>query len=241
MRKLNISELSKSLEEQIKQSDSQTISLTEIGTVLTIGDGIARVYGLKNVQAGEMVEFSSGIKGMALNLESDNVGVVVFGNDRLILEGDTVKRTKTIVSVGVGNGLLGRVIDACVERCSCWILIRGINNSTWAVDDITFLTESLWVLKSLQDNIILSGMKIMNCKNVCPLKRGVLAPDSYKFNIGGNVMHRMKPLLCYNLDKIRISEEGIFVKTSNILKLMNSVFFNLKSSLQSGYTTIGKI
>ena len=189
-----------------------------------------------------MVEFSSGIKGMALNLESDNVGVVVFGNDRCILEGDTVKRTKTIVSVGVGDGLLGRVIDACVERCLCWILIRGINNNTWAVDCINYLAESLWVLKSLQDNnIILSRMKIMNCKNVCPLKRGVFAPNSYKFNIGCNVMHRMKPLLCYNLDKRRISEEDIFVKTSNILKLMNSVFFNLKSSLQLGYTTIGKI
>jgi F0F1-type ATP synthase alpha subunit len=112
MRKINISELSKSLEEQIKQSDFSQISLKEIGTVLTIGDGIARVYGLTNVKAGEMVEFSCGIKGMALNLESDNVGVVVFGNDRFILEGDKVTRTKTIVSVGVGSELLGRVIDA---------------------------------------------------------------------------------------------------------------------------------
>ena len=112
MKKLNISELSKSLEVQIKQSVSQDVSLTETGTVLTIGDGIARVYGLSNVQAGEMVEFSCGVKGMALNLESDNVGVVIFGNDRLILEGDSVKRTKTIVSVGVGEALLGRVVDA---------------------------------------------------------------------------------------------------------------------------------
>ena len=85
--------------------------------MLSIGDGIARVYGLKNIQAEEMVEFSSGIKviflqGMALNLEPDNVGVVVFGNDKLIKEGDVVKRTGAIVDVPVGEGMLGRVVDA---------------------------------------------------------------------------------------------------------------------------------
>ena len=77
-----------------------------------IGDGIARVYGLRNVQAEEMVEFSSGLRGMCLNLEADNVGVTIFGNDRLIKEGDTVKRTGQIVDVPVGPGLLGRVVDA---------------------------------------------------------------------------------------------------------------------------------
>ena len=86
--------------------------LEETGRVLSIGDGIARVYGLKNIQAEEMVEFSSGLKGMALNLEPDNVGVVVFGNDKEIREGDVVKRTGAIVDVPVGEALLGRVVDA---------------------------------------------------------------------------------------------------------------------------------
>jgi F-type H+-transporting ATPase subunit alpha len=85
--------------------------VSEVGQVLSVGDGIARVYGLDNVQAGEMVEFPGGIKGMALNLESDNVGVVIFGSDSTIKEGDTVKRTKSIVDVPVGKALLGRVVD----------------------------------------------------------------------------------------------------------------------------------
>merc|ERR1712124_157292 len=99
------------LEERILKTSSQ-VSLEEAGRVLSVGDGIARVYGLKNCQAEEMVEFSSGLKGMALNLEPDNVGVVVFGNDKLIKEGDVVKRTGAIVDVPVGEGLLGRVVDA---------------------------------------------------------------------------------------------------------------------------------
>ncbi|MEM8840015.1 MAG: F0F1 ATP synthase subunit alpha, partial [Pseudomonadota bacterium] len=86
--------------------------VSEVGQVLSVGDGIARVYGLDNVQAGEMVEFPGGIRGMALNLENDNVGVVIFGSDRDIKEGDTVKRTGAIVDVPVGKGLLGRVVDA---------------------------------------------------------------------------------------------------------------------------------
>ncbi len=85
--------------------------VTEVGQVLSVGDGIARVFGLDNVQAGEMVEFPGGIKGMALNLEADNVGIVIFGSDSTIKEGDTVKRTGTIVDVPVGKGLLGRVVD----------------------------------------------------------------------------------------------------------------------------------
>src|SRR3954463_593646 len=86
--------------------------VSEVGQVLSVGDGIARVYGLDNVQAGEMVEFPGAIRGMALNLETDNVGVVIFGDDRSIKEGDTVKRTGAIVEVPVGKGLLGRVVDA---------------------------------------------------------------------------------------------------------------------------------
>lgn len=104
-------EISSILEERILGSAPKA-DLEETGRVLSIGDGIARVYGLKNIQADEMVEFSSGLKGMALNLEPDNVGVVVFGNDKLIKEGDIVKRTGAIVDVPVGDEILGRVVDA---------------------------------------------------------------------------------------------------------------------------------
>ncbi|KAL8591256.1 ATP synthase subunit alpha, mitochondrial [Nucella lapillus] len=104
-------EVSSILEDRILGQAPQA-NLEETGRVLSIGDGIARVYGLKNIQAEEMVEFSSGLKGMALNLEPDNVGVVVFGNDKLIKEGDIVKRTGAIVDVPVGKDLLGRVVDA---------------------------------------------------------------------------------------------------------------------------------
>lgn len=104
-------EIASILEEKILGSKTNQ-DLEETGRVLSIGDGIARVYGLKNCQAEEMVEFSSGLKGMALNLEPDNVGVVVFGNDKLIREGDIVKRTGSIVDVPIGAELLGRVVDA---------------------------------------------------------------------------------------------------------------------------------
>lgn len=121
-------EVSSILEERIL-GKTPTADLEETGRVLSIGDGIARVYGLKNIQAEEMVEFSSGLKvcsellglqiliavflqGMALNLEPDNVGIVVFGNDKLIKEGDIVKRTGAIVDVPIGDALLGRVVDA---------------------------------------------------------------------------------------------------------------------------------
>src|SRR5215475_7107184 len=103
-------EISAILKEQIKNF-GQEAEVSEIGQVLSVGDGIARIHGLDNVQAGEMVEFANGIKGMALNLEADNVGVVIFGTDAEIKEGDTVKRTGTIVDVPVGKGLLGRVVD----------------------------------------------------------------------------------------------------------------------------------
>ncbi|KAM7019191.1 ATP synthase subunit alpha, mitochondrial-like [Tautogolabrus adspersus] len=111
LQKTGTAEVSSILEEKIMGADT-TADIEETGRVLSIGDGIARVYGLRNVQAEEMVEFSSGLKGMSLNLEPDNVGVVVFGNDKLIKEGDIVKRTGAIVDVPVGEELLGRVVDA---------------------------------------------------------------------------------------------------------------------------------
>ena len=107
---INPSEVTKILKEQIKKLGDRA-EVSEVGQVLSVGDGIARIYGLDNVQAGEMVEFSDGSKGMALNLESDNVGVVIFGDDREIKEGDTVKRTSRIASVKVGEGIVGRVVD----------------------------------------------------------------------------------------------------------------------------------
>tara|TARA_B100000686_G_scaffold343359_1_gene424061 strand:+ start:577 stop:2109 length:1533 start_codon:yes stop_codon:yes gene_type:complete len=108
---INPSEVTKILKEQIKKFGEKA-EISEVGQVLSVGDGIARVYGLDNVQAGEMVEFSGGLKGMALNLENDNVGVVIFGDDRSIKEGDVVKRTGAIVDAPVGKNLLGRVVDA---------------------------------------------------------------------------------------------------------------------------------
>ena len=107
---INPSEVTKLWKDQIKNFGEKA-EVSEIGKVLSVGDGIARVYGLDNVQAGEMVEFEDGSKGMALNLENDNVGVVIFGDDRNIKEGDTIKRTNAIVDVPVGKELLGRVVD----------------------------------------------------------------------------------------------------------------------------------
>ena len=108
---IRAAEISAILKEQIKNF-GQEAEVSEVGRVLSVGDGIARVYGLDNVQAGEMVEFENGVRGMALNLETDNVGIVIFGEDREIKEGQTVKRTRAIVDVPVGKGLLGRVVDA---------------------------------------------------------------------------------------------------------------------------------
>ena len=108
---IRAAEISAILKDQIRNFGKEA-EVSEVGQVLSVGDGIARVYGLDNVQAGELVEFPGEIKGMALNLESDNVGVVIFGSDRDIKEGDTVKRTGSIVDVPVGPELLGRVVDA---------------------------------------------------------------------------------------------------------------------------------
>ncbi|HBN31535.1 MAG TPA: F0F1 ATP synthase subunit alpha, partial [Rhodobacteraceae bacterium] len=107
---IQAAEISAILKDQIKNF-GQEAQVAEVGRVLSVGDGIARVHGLDNIQAGEMVEFPGGIRGMALNLEVDNVGIVIFGSDRDIKEGDTVKRTKAIVDVPVGDELLGRVVD----------------------------------------------------------------------------------------------------------------------------------
>ncbi len=108
---IRAAEVSAIIKQQIKNFDAGA-DVAEVGQVLSVGDGVARVYGLDNVQAGEMVEFANGVRGMALNLETDNVGVVLFGEDRGIKEGDVVKRTRDIVDVPVGRGLLGRVVDA---------------------------------------------------------------------------------------------------------------------------------
>jgi F-type H+-transporting ATPase subunit alpha len=108
---IRAAEISRVIREQIANFDADA-QVSEVGSVLSVGDGIARIHGLDNVQAGEMVEFDDGTKGMALNLESDNVGVVIFGSDTGIKEGSTAKRTGTIVDVPVGRGLLGRVVDA---------------------------------------------------------------------------------------------------------------------------------
>ena len=107
---IRAAEISKVIKDQIANFGTDA-TVSEIGQVLSVGDGIARVHGLDNVQAGEMVEFANGVQGMALNLEADNVGIVIFGSDSEIKEGDTVKRTGTIVDVPVGKGLLGRVVD----------------------------------------------------------------------------------------------------------------------------------
>ena len=108
---IRAAEISAILKEQIANFGSDA-EVAEVGRVLSVGDGIARVHGLDEVQAGEMVEFEGGVKGMALNLESDNVGIVIFGDDRAIKEGDVVRRTASIVDAPVGKGLLGRVVDA---------------------------------------------------------------------------------------------------------------------------------
>ena len=107
---IRAAEISEILKQQIAGFDTQA-EVSEVGQVLSVGDGVARIYGLDNIQAGEMVEFPGGIKGLALNLEADNVGAVIFGSDRDIKEGDTVKRTGAIVETQVGKGLLGRVVD----------------------------------------------------------------------------------------------------------------------------------
>jgi F-type H+-transporting ATPase subunit alpha len=127
---IRAAEISAILKKQIKDFGKEA-EVAEIGQVLSVGDGIARVYGLDNVQAGEMVEFPGGIKGMALNLETDNVGIVIFGSDRDIKEGDTVKRTGAIVEVPVGKELLGRVVDPLGNPIDGKGPIKSKQKSAW--------------------------------------------------------------------------------------------------------------
>lgn len=110
MAEVNPAEVSAILKEQLSGFEAEA-SLDEVGTVLTVGDGIANIYGLANAQYGELVEFEGGLEGMVLNLEEDNVGVVLLGPSKAIKEGDTVKRTQRIASVNVGEGIVGRVVD----------------------------------------------------------------------------------------------------------------------------------
>src|ERR1700739_1078553 len=110
METIRADEISRVLKEQIKNYN-KSIEVAETGSVLSVGDGVARIYGLERAMAGELVEFPNQVYGMVLNLESDSVGVVFFGDDRDVKEGDTVRRTKTIVQVPVGEALLGRVVD----------------------------------------------------------------------------------------------------------------------------------
>jgi len=110
MAEINPAEVSAILKQQLANFDTQN-DIQEVGTVLQVGDGIARVYGLENVQYGELVKFESGIEGMVLNLEEDNVGVALLGQSNSVKEGNTVRRTRNIASIKVGEGLLGRVVD----------------------------------------------------------------------------------------------------------------------------------
>jgi F-type H+-transporting ATPase subunit alpha len=127
---IQAAEISAVLKEQISNFGNEA-EVAEVGQVLSVGDGIARIYGLDNVQAGELVEFPGGIAGMALNLETDNVGVVIFGDDRTIKEGDTVKRTGSIVDVPVGEALLGRVVEALATRLMARDRSKRPNGRGW--------------------------------------------------------------------------------------------------------------
>jgi F-type H+-transporting ATPase subunit alpha len=130
---IRAAEISAILKKQIKDFGKEA-QVSEIGQVLSVGDGIARAYGLDNVQAGEMVEFGNGMKGMALNLESDNVGIVIFGSDREIKEGDTVKRTGAIVEVPVGKELLGRVVDPLGFPYEFFYATEHVERMSWRYD-----------------------------------------------------------------------------------------------------------
>ena len=131
--KLRAEEISAIIQKQIENFDKKATK-TEVGTVLLVGDGIARVHGLDNVRAGELVEFSDGTTGMALNLEEDNVGIVIFGSDSGIKEGDEVRRTERIAEVPVGDALLGRVVSPLgepidgkgIKRLEQWIKEKAL-------------------------------------------------------------------------------------------------------------------
>ncbi|WBU52145.1 F0F1 ATP synthase subunit alpha [Paracoccus sp. SCSIO 75233] len=160
---IQAAEISAILKDQIKNF-GQDAEVAEVGQVLSVGDGIARVYGLDKVQAGEMVEFPGGIRGMVLNLETDNVGVVIFGDDRDIKEGDTVKRTNSIVEVPTGKGLLGRVVDALGNPIDG----KGpIDNPTMAVADVK--APGIMPRKSVHEPMA-TGLKAIDA--MIPVGRG---------------------------------------------------------------------
>ena len=156
-------EISSILKEKIAEFELQT-DLTEVGRVISVGDGIAKVYGLDNVQSNEMVEFQSGVKGMALNLEESSVGVVIFGSDENIKEGDLVKRTQKIVSVPVGKELLGRVVNALGEPIDGKGAIKAKQFSNSEVKAPGIL-ERLSVHEPVQ-----TGLKIID--SLIPIGRG---------------------------------------------------------------------
>jgi F-type H+-transporting ATPase subunit alpha len=162
-KKLGIGEASVVLEEKIKNI-SQLNDIKEFGTVISIGDGIARVFGLTKVQAGEMVEFSSGVRGMALNLETDNVGIVVLGNDRQIQEGDVVKRTGAIVDVPIGEEMLGRVFDALGNPIDGLGAVSGTNRRR-----IELKAPGIIPRKSVNEPMQ-TGLKAVDC--LVPIGRG---------------------------------------------------------------------
>ena len=155
---IRAAEISAILKEQIKNF-GQEAEVSEVGQVLSVGDGIARVYGLDNVQAGEMVEFESGVKGMALNLEVDNVGVVIFGTDREIKEGQTVKRTQAIVDAPVGKGLLGRVVNTLCEPLD-GILVPTEQTGEFLIQLADLLLKELKLLQCHLQEPAVDGLEI---------------------------------------------------------------------------------
>lgn len=160
---MNISEISSILKDKIKGTNTD-IDIAEVGRVLSVGDGVARIYGLENVQANEMVEFASGVKGMALNLEEDNVGVVIFGSDHDIKEGDIVCRTDKIVSVPVGTELLGRVVNALGEPIDGKGAIKAKKSSFADIKAPGIITR-----KSVHEPVQ-TGLKIID--SLIPIGRG---------------------------------------------------------------------
>lgn len=160
---LRAAEISAILREQITNYKAR-VDVAEVGRVLSMGDGIARIYGLNNVESGELIQFSSGTYGMALNLETDNVGAVIFGNDTTVCEGDEVRRTKTIVDVPVGKGLLGRVVDALGNPIDGKGPIKSDNRSRVDVKAPGIISRKS-VFEPMQ-----TGLKAIDC--LVPIGRG---------------------------------------------------------------------
>src|ERR1700742_1668692 len=193
-------EISAILKREIENFGSEA-QVSEVGQVLSVGDGIARVYGLDNVQAGEMVEFPGGIKGMALNLENDNVGVVIFGSDRDIKEGDTIKRTGAIVEVPVGKALLGRVVDALGNPIDGKGPIKADERKR-----VDVKAPGIIPRKSVHEPMA-TGLKVID--SLIPLGRGpreliIGARQTGKTAIALDTMLNQKPLNQSNDEKIKL-------------------------------------